>query len=161
LETNALRLDRATDEDIPFIMATERLSGYEQLVGRWSEAQHRNSLVDGRHAYFVARHGAESIGFAIVRDWDSPERVAHIKRVAVCHPGRGDGRRLLIALVERIFLETEAHRIWLGVFPENTRARHAYEAIGFRREGITRGSAFFGDAHRDEVVMALLRPEWP
>jgi diamine N-acetyltransferase len=160
LKTDALRLDRGTIEDISFVMATERLSGYEQLVGRWSEAQHRKSLSDGRHAYFIARRGSESVGFAIVRDWASSERVVHIKRVAVTHPGRGDGKCLLIKLIELIFRDTETHRIWLGVFPENTRARRAYEAVGFQSEGVARGSSFFGGVHRDELVMALLRPEW-
>jgi diamine N-acetyltransferase len=160
LKANALCLDRGTSEDIVFVMATERLPGYEHLVGRWSEAQHRKSLADGRHAYFIARRGPESVGFAIVRDWASPERVAHIKRVAVSHPGRGDGRRLLIKLIDLIFRDTETHRIWLGVFPENTRARRTYEAVGFKSEGVTRGSSFFGGVHRDELLMALLRPEW-
>ncbi len=155
-----MRLDRATSEDLAFIMATERLPGYDQLVGRWGEAQHGAALADSRYAYFVGRRGADSIGFAIVRDWASPERVAHIKRIAVCHPGRGDGTRLLGKLVETIFRDTDAYRISLGVFPENTRARRAYEAVGFMSEGLSRGSAFFGGEHRDELVMALLRPEW-
>jgi hypothetical protein len=73
-------------------MATERLAGYEQLVGQWDAAQHRAALADGRHAYFVARHASEAIGFAIVREWSSAERVAHIKRIAVCRPGLGNGR---------------------------------------------------------------------
>lgn len=63
-------------------------------------------------------------------------------------------------LVQIIFQNTDAHRIWLGVFPENTRARRAYEAVDFQAEGIARGSAFFGGRHRDEVVMSLLRPDW-
>jgi ribosomal protein S18 acetylase RimI-like enzyme len=103
-------------------MATERLAGYEQLVGQWDAAQHRAALADGRHAYFVARHASEAIGFAIVREWSSAERVAHIKRIAVCRPGLGNGRSFLALLVERIFTDTEAFRIWLGVFPDNVRA---------------------------------------
>jgi RimJ/RimL family protein N-acetyltransferase len=46
------------------------------------------------------------------------------------------------------------------VFPENARARRAYEAVGFRAEGVARGSAFFGGIYRDELIMAILRPEW-
>ncbi len=160
VNTDTMRLDRATGDDLAFIMSTERLAGYDQLVGRWGEEQHRAALADARYAYFVGRRGTDSIGFAIVRDWAAPERVAHIKRIAVCYPGRGDGRRLLGKLVETIFRATDAYRISLGVFPENIRGRRAYEAVGFTKEGIARGSAFFGGEHRDEVVMALLRPEW-
>jgi RimJ/RimL family protein N-acetyltransferase len=159
-----LTLSRGSDDDLPFVMATERLAGYEVLVGRWSEARHRAALRDGRHAYFVARlgseFGAEQVGFVILRDWASPERVAHIKRIAVTRPGEGYGRALLAKLVATVFRDTDAHRISLGLFPDNARARRAYEAVGFRAEGISRGSAFFGGVHRDELVMALLRPEW-
>lgn len=31
----AIELLRATRADIAFVMATERISGYENLVGRW------------------------------------------------------------------------------------------------------------------------------
>jgi diamine N-acetyltransferase len=161
LKANLLELVRATDADIPFIMATERLPGYEGLVGRWSEAGHRAALADVRYAYFIARVASQPIGFAIVRDWASREHVTCIKRIAVARPGRGDGKAFLAHLVDRIFRETEVYRIWLGVFPYNARARGAYEAVGFKAEGIARGSAFFGGVYRDELMMALLRPEWP
>jgi RimJ/RimL family protein N-acetyltransferase len=141
-------------------MTTERLDGYEALVGRWSEAQHRAALADNRHAYFIARLRSQDTGFAIVRDWASPEHVACIKRIAVSRPGRGHGKMFLTGLVDLIFTQTDAHRIWLGVFPDNARARSAYEAVGFKAEGLARGSAFFGGVYRDELVMALLRPEW-
>ena len=156
----SIELIRGTEHDVPFVMATERLPGYERLVGRWSEAQHRAALADKRHAYFIARLQSADVGFAVVRDWGSAEHVACIKRMAVSSPGQGHGRALLAALVERIFRDTEAHRIWLGVFPDNARARRAYEAVGFKAEGVTRGSAFLNGINRDELVMALLRPEW-
>lgn len=141
-------------------MATERTPGFEDLVGRWDETRHRAALADGRHAYFLARDGSEPIGFAILRDWASRERVTLVKRIAVSSPGHGYGPAFLIKVIDAVFKETDAWRLWLGVFPENIRARRAYEAVGFQTEGIARGSAFFGGVHRDELVMALLRPEW-
>jgi RimJ/RimL family protein N-acetyltransferase len=156
----ALEVRRDDESMIPFVMATERTPGFDALVGRWDEARHRAALADGRHAYFIARDGGRPIGFAIVRDWASPERVALVKRIAVTRPGLGHGRALLARVVDAVFGETDAWRLWLGVFPENPRARRAYEAAGFRAEGIARGVAFFGGISRDELVMALLRPEW-
>ena len=42
-------------------MATERLEGYGELVGRWEADRHLAALADGRHAYFVAEaEGAPS-----------------------------------------------------------------------------------------------------
>ncbi len=130
---------RGDESMIRFIMATERLPGFEDLVGHWDEARHRSALSDGRHAYFVAWNGSEPIGFAILRDW---------------------GRSLLSKVIDATFEETNAWRLWLGVFPENSRGRRAYEGVGFKAEGIARGSAFFGGVYRDELIMALLRPEW-
>ena len=145
---------------IPFVMATERIGEFEGLVGRWDEARHHAALADGRHAYFVARDGSEPIGFVILRDWASPERVTLVKRIAVSRPGRGYGRVLLAKVIDAVFEETQAWRLWLGLYPDNLRARRVYEAVGFQAEGISRGSAFFGGVSRDELVMALLRPEW-
>ena len=156
----SIEIIRADALAIPFIMATERLDGYEHAVGRWSEAQHNAALSDGRHAYFIARKDGAAIGFAILRDWAAPERVTLVKRIAVARPGNGIGRALLAQVVNLVFSDTDAWRLWLGVFPDNERARKAYEAVGFRAEGVARGSAYFGGVHRDELMMAILRSDW-
>jgi hypothetical protein len=81
-------LVRATEADLSFIMATQRTPGYEDLVGRSDQAEHRAALADPGYAYFVARLAEERVGFAIVRDWASAEQVTLIKRVAVSRPAR-------------------------------------------------------------------------
>jgi RimJ/RimL family protein N-acetyltransferase len=155
-----VHLARATDADIEFILRLERLPGYQDLVGQWDEVRHHEAMTDGRHAYFIGRDHGEPVGFVIVRDWASPDQVTLVKRIAVAHPGQGHGRKVLRAVVDAGVTETEADRVWLGVFVENLRARSAYRAVGFKAEGVARGSAFFGGRHRDELVMAMLRPEW-
>ncbi len=159
-DTTPLHLVRATDADLPFVMATERLDGYETLVGRSDEARHRAALADPRHAYFVGRLAQRRVGFVIVRGWASDDRVTLIKRIAMTEPCRGHGRHLLRAVIDAIFRETEAHRLWIGLFPDNLRARHVYEAVGFVAEGVARGNVFMGGVNRDELVMAMLRTDW-
>lgn len=155
-----LSVERATEADLPAIMAIERLPGYDQLVGRWDEARHRAAFAEKRYAYFVARDGDEVLGFCIVRDWASADRVTLIQRLAVRSPGHGHGSAFLRGLIDTVFQETEAHRLWIGLFPENVRARRAYEGVGFQPEGIARGNVFFGGVNRDELIMSMLRPEW-
>jgi hypothetical protein len=46
-----VQLIRPAPADIPFVMATERIAGYEQWLGRSDEAWHRAALVDARFAY--------------------------------------------------------------------------------------------------------------
>jgi RimJ/RimL family protein N-acetyltransferase len=156
------RLRRAAADDIPFIMETERLDGYDQVVGRWDEARHRREMAGAGAdcAYFIGLQDVMPFGFIILRGWASPERVTLLKRIAVREPGRGHGSMLLRLAIDEVFRTTDAYRLWLGVFPENLRARRAYGKIGFVAEGIARGSAFFGGVHRDELTMAILRPEW-
>jgi len=137
-----ITFERASKGDVPFIMATERTDGYDAFVGRWDKARHLAALDDRNYAYFIAREADDPVAFTIVRDWASPERATCVKRIVVSRPGNGVGRRLLRAVVDTIFGDTHAHRVWLGVFPENARARRVYEAIGFKAGGIARGSAF-------------------
>jgi RimJ/RimL family protein N-acetyltransferase len=153
-------LRRGSETDIPFIMATERIEGYRELVGRWEADQHLAALGDGRHAYFIAESEGTPVGFALLRDWGSAEKVTLVKRVAVARPGQGSGTAMMRALVAKVFETTDAYRLWIGTFPDNLRARRAYEAAGFKAEGVARGSAFFQGAHRDELILSILRPEW-
>ena len=154
------RLAPASLGDLPFIMATERLDGYHALVGHWDVTRHREAFADGSHRYFIGLNDGQPMGFVLLRFWNALERSTLVRRIAVVSPGKGQGRMLLAAVVDRVFGETGAYRLQIGLFPENLRARRAYEAVGFRPEGVSRGSAFFGGVYRDELVMSLLRPEW-
>lgn len=116
------QLVRATETDLPFIMATERREGYDAFVGRWDEARHCKALGDDSHAYFVGIAGSVPIGFVILRDWASAERVTLVKRMAVVTPGQGQGRMLLAAAVDRVFVETEPIGS-ASVFSRTTTAR--------------------------------------
>lgn len=158
--TEGLALRRGAPADIAFVMATERLEGYDALVGRWEESRHAAAVADPRYAYFIGEADGVPIGFAILRDWASVERVTLVKRVAVAKPGEGYGKAMMRAVVDRAFVETDVHRLWIGCFPDNLMARRAYESVGFVAEGTARGSAFFHGEHRDELVLSLLRPEW-
>jgi RimJ/RimL family protein N-acetyltransferase len=160
LNAAPVQLMRPTLADIPFIMATERIEGYEHLVGRSDEGWHCAALSDARLAYFLGAQSGENIGFAILRDWASPEQVTHIKRFAVVRPGEGLGKPFLHAVVGAVFGQTKAYRLSLGLFPDNLRARRVYESVGFEVEGLSRGSAFFNGVNRDELVMSILRPDW-
>ncbi|MDQ6435216.1 GNAT family protein [Mesorhizobium sp. LHD-90] len=153
-------LRRATAADIPFIMATERLEGYEKLVGRWEADAHAAAFADAAYRYFIGEIADRPIGFALLRDWATPARVTCIKRLAVAEPGQGRGSLILRHAIDAVFEQTDTHRLWIGAFPENLRARKAYRNAGFEEEGVARGSAYFGGVFRDETILSILRPEW-
>lgn len=155
-----LELVPAGLDDIGTIMEMERQPGYEKLVGRWDAEQHRAAMANPDYRYFIGLDGGRRVGFVLVKGWDSADHNTLLKRVAVTEPGKGYGSRMVAAAVATIYMETAAHRISIGCFPDNTRARAAYEKAGFTAEGISRGSAYFYGAHHDELVLSILRPEW-
>ncbi len=155
-----LVLARASLDDLSFIMATERLPGYATLVGRWDEDAHRMAFADPAYRYFRADVDDAPTGFVLVQGWAAASRVCLIKRVAVARPGHGIGPAMVSAVLDRIFADTDAYRVSIGCFPDNLRARKAYDRAGFVAEGISRSSAYFHGEHRDELVLAILRPEW-
>ena len=152
---------RAGREDIPAIMAIERRPGYDQLVGRWEAEKHEAEMANPGTLYFALREGDGLAGFAIVLHLDDPNRRAHLKRIAVAEPGRGDGARLLRGLIDHLFTETETTRLDLDVFVGNERAKRAYEKAGFSTEGVLREHHRMPDgAYRDVLLMSVLRREW-
>ena len=71
-------LGPAAPEDIPAIMAIERLPGYDALVGRWEADKHRAEMADPANLYFALREAGALAGFAIVLGLDDPNRRAHL-----------------------------------------------------------------------------------
>lgn len=148
-------------EDVPALMAIERLPGYDKLVGRWEAPVHEVELTNPGTLYFGLRQGGRLAGFVIVLNLDDPNRRAHLKRIAVAEPGRGDGGRLLRGLTDHLFTESETNRLDLVVFEDNVRAKRAYEAAGFTAEGLQREYHRAPDGtFRSLWLMSLLRREW-
>lgn len=104
-------------------------------------------------------------------DGDSGEVVAHaelnlmpehelgqIRRVGVAPEmrGRGVGVALMRWLVDYAFSDLRLNRLELVVFSFNHRARHCYEAVGFREEGRALQARKASGGYWDLIHMALL-----
>ncbi|MBP1850707.1 GNAT family N-acetyltransferase [Rhizobium halophytocola] len=148
---------RATLDDIPFILATERLPGYEKTVGRFDEAEHVAQVDHPDWLYLVA----EGLGLGIFQDIRHPDQNIQLRRFIVTEPSKGLGSLLLPAVLGHAFQHTDAHRIWLRLVDGNTAAVKLYAKCGFVREGIQRQAGVRPDGSRfDFIVMSVLRPEW-
>jgi RimJ/RimL family protein N-acetyltransferase len=75
--------------------------------------------------------------------------------------GKGYGVDALTGALDFAWRDLNLRRVWLHVFADNDRAIRAYARAGFVREGLLRGSAWIDGAWRDEIVMAVLRPDPP
>jgi RimJ/RimL family protein N-acetyltransferase len=83
-------------------------------------------------------------------------------KISVRCPERG--RRLNLEDLQPLDLwlnDLNMHRIWLGVLGSNERPIRSYRACGFREE-VRRCRHVWVDGNlQDEVMMGLLRAEWP
>lgn len=148
-------LRRATQADIAFIMAAERLPGYDKLVGRFDEDVHRANLADDNWLYFIGLDDAGARqGFAILQDRAKPDGAEFLRRIAVTNAGGGFGKPFLAAIIDWVFTQTDSQRFYLHVRNANARARHVYTTLGFVSEGPE------SDEEPDSTTMALLKSQW-
>ena len=156
-----LRLYVGGPDDVPSIMRLERTPGYEGLVGRWDQERHLAEIAQPASRYLLSRESGEPDGFVLFQGLDDPNLRVHLKRTAVADAGRGLGTRQLSASIDWLFTATDAYRLDLEVFVDNTRARRAYEKLGFLTEGVLRDWIRMSNgAFRTMVMMSLLRREW-
>lgn len=158
----SVTLRPAEISDIAFIMECERRPGYDRFVGRWPEEKHARWMADPEFTYLIGSSEGGDIGFAILHEtWLRPENL-YLKRIAVHDAEKGNGKRLLAALHDWVFANTNAHRFWLEVVENNARARHVYESMGWTVEGHAR-EAYLDDETGQRgsfVQMSILKSEW-
>jgi RimJ/RimL family protein N-acetyltransferase len=156
-----MKLELATEADIPTIMAIERSPGFDGLVGRWPAEEHAAEMTKPDSRYFLMRDDAEPIGFVMIQRLDETHGKAHLRRIAVARPGEGAGTRLMNAVLDWLYTETEVNRIDLDVYLENERAKRSYEKAGFKVEGRLRDYHRNADGtYRDMWLMSILRKDW-
>jgi RimJ/RimL family protein N-acetyltransferase len=134
--------------DIPEVMRIERLPGYEEFVGRFTDEEHAAEMACAQSRYFGLREDGRLLGFVILQDLAEPRVL--LRRIAVDDVGRGVGTRLLRGVLDWVFETTDAEAVTLDVYRGNPRARRVYDREGFVYE------------REDEVhvYMALQRARW-
>jgi diamine N-acetyltransferase len=134
-------LRRATADDISFIKATERLPGYDVLIGCDEEDVHRANLADDNWLYFIGLDASYTPqGFAVLQNRLDGDGSEFLRRIAMANAGCGFGKPFLSALIDWIFKYSDNVRCHLNVRSSNDRARHVYSTLGFEdvgpREGV-------------------------
>jgi diamine N-acetyltransferase len=157
-----LSLRAASSDDLPAIMAIERMPGFERQVGRSEEAEHRAMLASPAFAYRLGIDPGGAVeAFAILSGLGDRHRNLYLKRVAVRRPGEGVGTAFLSLVVDEAFGRLGAERFSLDCFADNARAQAAYAKLGFTRDGTLRKAYRLPDGTRTDLrLMALLKSEW-
>jgi RimJ/RimL family protein N-acetyltransferase len=131
----------------------------ETEMREWYGTRHERS--DRLDLAVVDRAVGVCVGEVVLNQWDRGNRSCSF-RIALTEAGqdRGLGTEALRLIVGYGFEEVGLHRISLGVFAFNPRARRVYEKAGFVVEGVRRDALLYDGAWVDDVVMSILAPEW-
>lgn len=106
--------------------------------------------LDGR---VVGQCGVKNVG------WD----MGHGEIAYMMDPefhGRGICGAAVRMLVEKLFAETDLHRLYATIHPENEPSIRIVKRLGFVEEGRLREHWTIAGRKVDEVVFGLLRREW-
>lgn len=102
------------------------------------------------------------IGMINTNKIDVPHRSTEID-VVIGHPGyreRGYGTDIIREFLRFLFDTVGLHRVWLGTYEYNARARRVYEKLGFAQEGMMRESDYVDGRWVDSVIYGILEHEF-
>jgi RimJ/RimL family protein N-acetyltransferase len=154
-------LREASAADVPFVMTTERLPGYEAFIGQWDAETHATEMANPASRYLLAEQNGSPVAFALLQDLDDANGNTYLQRLAVARQGEGIGAWMLKALQDWVFARPGAHRLHLHFSVENARGKRLYASAGFREEGIEREVYKMPDGRRvSRYTVSILRPEW-
>lgn len=161
-ELNFILVRNTKEEDLSFVIDSERQQENEQYVGQWSKDQHRNSLFqeDILHLIVEDKSTNKPVGYVIIAGLTNPNQNVEFKRFVISQKGKGFGRETL-KLVKKIAFESlNAHRLWLDVRAKNKVAQKLYKSEGFIEEGVLRECVLYKENYESLIIMSLLKNEY-
>jgi len=161
IENDHIQIQYTEPQDISFVVQAETEQENAQYIGQWSFEEHKNALddVDILHLLIKNRAG-ESVGYIILKGMTNSNDSIEFMRIVITEKGYGYGASALSLIKKWCFEARHAHRLWLDVQEDNTRAQHVYKSQGFKREGLLRECMKVGDNYKSLVVMAMLAQEY-
>jgi diamine N-acetyltransferase len=155
-----VNLRPGTASDLEFVLSVEA----DPDVGRWIHAapreRHEQVLGDPDLTHLIASVDGSDVGFVLLAGLTNPHAAVELRRIAMAERRRGYGSAALVAAVDWVFSERDAHRVWLDVHVDNAVARAVYRRTGFVEEGVMRDALRVGDGWESLVLMSQLRDEW-
>jgi ribosomal protein S18 acetylase RimI-like enzyme len=157
-QSHAVRLRPTTEDDLDFVLATERTEENIPFVGQWPRHQHREVLSNDDVAHLVVETASDGrrVGYLILTGLAGADRSVKLQRITIAEKSKGFGRDALRLVKELVFGQFGAHRLWLDVRDSNERARRLYESEGFVFEGTLRESSRVGDQIVRLQVLSIL-----
>lgn len=117
----------------------------------------RNDQPDRLDLAIVCLETGAVVGEVVLNDYDPDNQACNFRiLIGAAGQNRGLGTQATQLLLAYARDHLPLHRIELSVYSFNPRARHVYEAAGFRCEGTRRDAFCFDGQWFDEEIFAIL-----
>ena len=157
-----LSLRPTEPDDLDFVLAAERDPEAAPNITPRPRERHLESFDHPNEEHLIVLEHGEPVGYALLEGLDKRHRNVEIQTLVITERDRGLGRSSLRLLLDYLFDQRDAHRVWLDVVGANRRARRAYEAVGFTHEGEMREAWLTEDGSFDSIhYLSILEHEWP
>ena len=100
------------------------------------------------------------IGYVITRGLHNPHNFIEIFRINLSVRNQGYGKKVLKLVLDYLFHQLKAHRVWLDLREGNERALHLYQSLGFQVEGTLRECVKTEDNYESLMIMGILKTEF-
>lgn len=161
-KSNLIVLRNTREDDLDFVVNSEREPVNAKYVSQWTREQHRNALheEDILHLIVEDRTTQKPIGYVIIAGVTNPNRNIEFMRVVISSKGKGYGRETLKLVKKITFENLNAHRLWLDVRYKNQIAQDLYKSEGFIEEGILRECILYDGNYESLIIMSILKNEY-
>lgn len=115
-----------------------------------------------RYFFLILSPEDKIIGECVVNeiDWELRSANFRIAIFQVIGRNKGLGTWVTEKVRDFVFEVLNLHRLSLNVYSFNPRAEKVYLKAGFKREGVLRDAVMLDGNYYDDILMAILKPEW-
>ena len=164
IEGKRLRLRRATEDDIDYIIALEfEPENLQFIVPFDRKYQEKAAKSDGSKLMNIIIEEQDTFiksGYFMVEELDNPAKEMEWTHVVIGRKGLGYGHEAMKLLKAWTFDIKKFHRAWLDCKDYNKVALHLYESEGMIREGLMRETLLTNGVYENLVVLGILDREY-
>ena len=157
-----VRLRPTMSSDLEFVVLLESDPVNLPFITPWERTQHEAAIrfPDFRHFIIEGGDGLDAVGFVILIGCRSQHHSLELKRMVINNKRAGFGRAALRVAKKVAFDDLGAHRLWLDLKADNSRAQALYDSEGFVIEGRLRDAVKSGAGFESLLVMSMLHSEF-
>ena len=157
-----LRLRRAEESDLPYIMKLEFAPENLKFIVPFEEAFHHKIITEGKASLdiIVERPDGTPVGYILMNGLLTEAKEAEWTHFIMGEKGKGYGHEAMKLIKALTFRELGFHRAWLDCKDYNARALHLYQSEGMVREGLIRDTIITNGKYENLVILGMLEREY-